>query len=78
MTRRAFMLGLFACICGCARNVPPPPDPDRDFREWLKKRKRWKLYRNREDAEKAWREDVERERKERDWKEWKRKNGLAG
>lgn len=76
--RRAFLAGLLSCLCACVRTPPPPGNPDGEFRDWLKKDRRFRRFDNREDAWKAFEEDRERQRKAREWKDWKKRMGLRG
>lgn len=76
LSRRCFLVGMLA-LCACAKKPETPPvDPDREFNDWLRKKKRYRQFSTLDQARKAYEEELTQKDKEAEWKAYRKKHKL--
>lgn len=76
--RRLFLVGLGMCFLSACmkRNPEPAIDPDREFNDWLKKKKRYRQFSTLDEARKAYDAELTQKDKEAEWKAYRKKHNL--
>lgn len=81
MRRRDFLVILPLFLCACAgREIAEPEEPDSDeiaFRRWLKKRHRWREFRDLPEAREAWKKEVEEKARKKEWDAYRKEAGIS-